>query len=47
MPAVPARTHKPDWHGWAKKELKQSDIDRSDSAIRSAVESVLEKFPPK
>ncbi len=42
-----ARTHKPVWHGWAKKELRQSDIDRSDSAIRSAVASVLEKFPPK
>ncbi len=41
------RTHKPVWHGWAKKELSQSDIDRSDAAIRLAVESVLEKFPPK
>lgn len=40
-------THKPVWHGWAKKELSQSDIDHSDKAIRSAVESVLEKFPPK
>jgi len=42
-----AHTHKPVWHGWAKKELSRSDIDRSDVAIRSAVDSVLEKFPPK
>jgi hypothetical protein len=41
------RTHRPVWHGWAKKELSQSDIDRSDVAIRSAVESVLQMFPPK
>jgi len=41
------RTHRAVWHGWAKKELSQSDIDRSDVAIRSAVESVLQRFPPK
>jgi hypothetical protein len=42
-----ARTFKPVWHGWAKKELTQSDIERSEAPIRAAVEAVLEGFPPR
>jgi len=42
-----ARTHRPVWHGWAKKELSQSDIERSETPIREAVDAVLASFPPK
>lgn len=42
-----AQTHKAVWHGWAKKELSQSDIDRSEAPIRAAVEAVLAEFPPR
>jgi len=42
-----AHTHKAVWHGWAKKELSQADIDRSEAPIRSAVAAVLAQFPPK
>ncbi len=42
-----AHTHRAVWHGWAKKELSQHDIDRSEAPIRSAVATVLEQFPPK
>jgi hypothetical protein len=42
-----AHTHKAAWHGWAKKELSQADIDRSEAPIRAAVAAVLELFPPK
>jgi hypothetical protein len=41
-----ARTHRPVWHGWAKKELSRCDIQNSDEPIRRAVASVLAKFPP-
>lgn len=41
-----AHTHKAVWHGWAKKELSQADIDRSEAPIRAAVEAVLKGFPP-
>lgn len=41
-----ARTHKPIWHGWAKKELSQSDMARSERPIRDAVNAVLQRFPP-
>jgi hypothetical protein len=42
-----AHTNKPVWHGWAKKELTRSDIERSEAPIRTAVAAVLEKFPPR
>lgn len=42
-----ARTHKPVWHGWARKELTQADLERSEAPIRQAVQQVLENFPPK
>ena len=42
-----ARNHRAVWHGWAKKELSQADIDRSEAPIRAAVAGVLENFPPK
>jgi hypothetical protein len=41
-----ARTQRPVWHGWAKKELSRSDIEQSAEPIRRAVEAVLSKFPP-
>ncbi len=41
-----ARTHRPVWHGWARKELTSSDLENSQAPIRTAVEAVLTKFPP-
>ncbi len=41
-----AHSHRPVWHGWAKKELSRKDIDHSEEPIRKAVAAVLEKFPP-
>ena len=41
-----ARTHRPVWHGWAKKEISRKDIEHSEEPIRKAVAAVLEKFPP-
>ncbi len=41
-----ARSHKPVWHGWAKKELSRKDIESSDEPIRRAVAAVLARFPP-
>jgi hypothetical protein len=40
------RTHRPVWHGWAKKELTRKDIEQSEQPIRRAVSAVLAKFPP-
>jgi Domain of unknown function (DUF4136) len=40
------RSHRPVWHGWAKKELSRSDIEQSEEPIRKAVAAVLAKFPP-
>ena len=40
------RTHRPVWHGWAKKELTQSDIEHSEEPIRASVAAVLKNFPP-
>jgi len=40
------RTHRPVWHGWAKKQLTRSDMEHSEEPIRRAVRAVLEKFPP-
>lgn len=39
-------THRPVWHGWAKKELTRSDIENSAEPIRNAVAAVLDEFPP-
>ena len=41
-----AHTHRPVWHGWAKKDLTRSDIENSAEPIRKAVAAVLAKFPP-
>ncbi len=41
-----AHSHRPVWHGWAKKELSRKEIESSEAPIRSAVVAVLEKFPP-
>ena len=39
-------THRPVWHGWAKKELSQKDFEQPAEPIGKAVSSVLGKFPP-
>ena len=41
-----AHTHKPVWHGWARKELTQSDQEHSEGPIHAAVKAVLSTFPP-
>jgi uncharacterized protein DUF4136 len=41
-----AHSHRPVWHGWAKKELTSKDIASSEAPIRHAVSAVLAKFPP-
>jgi uncharacterized protein DUF4136 len=41
------KTHRPAWHGWARKELTRADLDHSSGSIREAVDSVLAQFPPK
>lgn len=42
-----AHSHRPVWHGWAKKDLSRRDIDQSEEPIRAAVQAVLARFPPK
>ncbi len=39
-------THRPVWHGWARKELTRDDREHSASSIREAVDSVPARFPP-
>jgi Domain of unknown function (DUF4136) len=41
-----AHSHRPVWHGWAKKELTPSDMKNSTQPIQNAVASVLARFPP-
>jgi Domain of unknown function (DUF4136) len=41
-----AKSHKPVWHGWARKPLTRRDMERSRQSIREAVDAVLAKFPP-
>jgi hypothetical protein len=41
-----AHSHRPVWHGWAKKELSDDDIEHSTGPVQSAVAAVLAKFPP-
>lgn len=41
-----ARTHRPVWHAWAKKELTDADLQRSEEPIRAAVGAIFERFPP-
>jgi hypothetical protein len=41
-----AHSHRPVWHGWAKKELSRKDIQQSEEPIRTAVNAVLARFPP-
>ncbi len=42
-----AHSHKPVWHGWAKKDLSRKDIEQSEEPIRKAVAAVLANFPPR
>lgn len=44
--AFDAKTHRPVWHGWAKKTLTHADMDQSGRSIREATDAVLAKFPP-
>jgi hypothetical protein len=44
--AFDAKTHKPVWHGWAKKALTRRDMEQSGQSIREAADAVLAKFPP-
>ena len=39
-------SHRPVWHGWAKKEISEQDIAHSAEPVRRAVAAVLAKFPP-
>jgi hypothetical protein len=41
-----ARSHRPVWHGWASRELVESDAERSEKPIHEAVQAVLAQFPP-
>ncbi|MBV8495985.1 MAG: DUF4136 domain-containing protein [Gammaproteobacteria bacterium] len=41
-----AHSHRPVWHGWAKKELSSGDLAQPAEPIATAVASVLAKFPP-
>jgi hypothetical protein len=41
-----ARTHKPVWHGWAKKPLTEADMEHSSGTIREAADAILARFPP-
>jgi hypothetical protein len=41
-----AHSHKPVWHGWARKELSRADMEQSEAPIRAAVAAVLSRFPP-
>lgn len=45
--AFDGRTHRPVWHGWARKELTRADLEHSSGSIREAVDAVLAQFPPK
>jgi hypothetical protein len=42
-----ARSHRPVWHGWAKKELSNRDLEQPEQPVATAVASVLAKFPPR
>lgn len=44
--AFDAKTHRPVWHGWAKKALTRRDMEQSAQSIREAADAVLAKFPP-
>ena len=44
--AFDAKTHRPVWHGWAKKALTRRDMEQSGQSIREAADAVLGKFPP-
>lgn len=40
------RTHRPVWHGWARKPLTRKDMEESGQSIQQAVDAVLARFPP-
>jgi hypothetical protein len=44
--AFDAKSHKPVWHGWAKKPLTRRDMEQSGQSIREAADAVLAQFPP-
>ena len=42
-----ARSHRPVWHGWAKKPLSRADLDHPDAPLREAVAAILSRYPPR
>jgi len=38
-------THRPVWHGWAKKDISREDMENAQQPIREAVAAILAKFP--
>ena len=40
------QSHRPVWHGWAKKDLSSQDVQQPEEPVRKAVDAVLAKFPP-
>jgi len=40
------QSHRPVWHGWAKKERSDEDIEHSAGPLQRAVATLLAKFPP-
>jgi Domain of unknown function (DUF4136) len=41
-----AHTHRPVWHGWAKKPVSDTELSNGGKGLQEAVGSVLMKFPP-
>lgn len=41
-----AHSQKPVWHGSAKKEIVQSDVDHAEATIREVVTELFAAFPP-
>jgi hypothetical protein len=41
-----AKSHRPVWHGWAKKPLAKADLENPGPSLRAAVAAVLARFPP-
>lgn len=44
--AFDGKTHRPVWHGWARKALTRKDLEQSGQSLREAADAVLAKFPP-
>jgi hypothetical protein len=40
------KSHQPVWHGWAQKRVTESDRKDAAGRIRTAVNKILQSFPP-